>query len=124
LAGSEAGSLSLVMPSLIMQNVQNYIFGSDHGSSTVETYVNNVLAPFKHIRIVPSFSDQTARGGFRGAIEIDVSDRLHATIQKNFSLTEDTRVELEFKVSDDINVRGIKDERGDLGGELETRISF
>lgn len=124
LAGSEAGSLSLVMPSLIMQNVQNYIFGTDHGSSTVETYVNNVLAPFKHIRIVPSFSDQTARGGFRGAIEIDVSERLHATIQKNFSLTEDTRVELEFRVSDDINVRGIKDERGDLGGELETRVSF
>lgn len=124
LAGSEAGSLSLVMPSLIMQNVQNYIFGTEHGSSTVETYVNNVLAPFKHIRIVPSFSDQTARGGFRGAIEIDVSDRLHATIQKNFSLTEDTRVELEFNVSDDFNIRGIKDERGDLGGEIETRITF
>ncbi len=124
LAGSEAGSLSLVMPSLILQNLQNYIFGSDHGSSTVETYVNNVLAPFKHIRIVPSFSDQTARGGFRGAIEIDVSDRLHATIQKNFSLTEDTRVELEFRASDEINIRGIKDERGDLGGEVETRFSF
>lgn len=124
LAGSEEGSLSLVMPSLIMQNVQNLIFGSEHGASTIDTYVNNVLAPFKHIRIVPSFSDQTGRGGFRGAIEIDVSERLHAVIQKNFSLTEDTRVEVEYRLSDDFNVRGIKDERGDIGGEIETRFSF
>lgn len=124
LAGSKEGSLSLVMPSLIMQNVQNLIFGSDHGASTVDTYVNNVLAPFKHIRIVPGFSDQTARGGFRGSIEIDVSDRLHALVQKNFTLTEDTVVEVEYRLSDDITVRGLKDERFDVGAELEAKFSF
>ena len=38
-------------------------------------------------------------------------------IQKNFSLTEDTKFELEFLLSDDITLR-------DIGGEVEMRWKF
>ena len=64
------------------------------------------------------------RGGLRGAIEIDVNDQLHGLIQKNFSQPEDTKFELEYLFSDDITLRGIKDEHGDLGGEVEVRWKF
>ncbi len=124
LAGSEKGSFALVMPTLIMQNVQNIMFGPEQSSSKLETYFKNLLAPLRHIRIVPSFTDQSGRGGFRGAIEIDVNDQLHGVIQKNFSLPEDTKFEVEYDLSDDISLRGIKDERGDLGGEVEIRWKF
>ena len=121
LGGSETGSLSFVMPSLIMRNVQNLVFGSEQVSSGFEKYV---LSPLRYIRIVPIFTDQTGRGGFRGAIEIDVSDQLRAVIQKNFSLSEDTHFEVEYQVSDEISLRGLKDERGDIGGEIEIRFTF
>ena len=124
LAGSEEGSFTAVVPSLIMRNVQSLLFGSDQKPSRVESYLTHILKPFKHIRIVPSFNDQTARGGFRAALEIDVNDQLRASILKNFSLTEDTRIEIEYFLSDDIMVRGLKDERGDLSGELEVKWTF
>lgn len=74
-----------------------------------------------NVHLIPSFTDQTGRGGLRGGIEIDVNDRCRALIMKNFSLTEDTRFEVEYVVTDDITVRGIRDERRDVGTEVEMR---
>ncbi len=92
-------------------------------SNFLKPLLKPLLKPF-NIHLVPSFTDQTGRGGLRGAIEIDVNDRWRALIQKNFSLTEDTRFELEYLLSDDISLRGIRDERRDLGGEVEVRWKF
>lgn len=124
LAGSEEGSFPLVMPTLIMHNFQQLLFGPEPTESALERTFKNLLAPLKSISIVPSFDDQTGRGGLRGAIEIGVNERLSGKIQKNFSLSEDTRFEVEYLLSDDISIRGTKDERGDVGGELEMRWKF
>lgn len=126
LSGSEEGSFLFAMPSVVLHNIQKRIFAQEKSParSRLESYVKNFLEPFKHIRIVPRFVDQTGRGGFRGAIEINVSERLRAFIQKNFSLTEDTKLEVEYALSDDITFRAIRDERGDLGGEVEMRWKF
>ena len=124
LAGSEEGSLSLAMPALIMQKVQNVIFGPEQSALKLEGYFKSLLEPLKHIRFIPGFSDQSGRGGFRGSIEIDVNDQLRAMIQKNFSLTEDIKFEVEYFFSDDITIRGIRDERADFGGEIEMRWKF
>jgi hypothetical protein len=124
LAGSEKGSVALVMPTLVMQSVEHLLFGPEQSLSRLEGYFKRFLGPLRHIRFVPNFFDQTGRGGFRGAIEIDVSDRLQAVIQKNFSLSEDTRFEAEYTLSDDTTIRALKDERGDIGGEIEMRWKF
>lgn len=124
LAGSEEGSLSLAMPAMVMQQLQNVIFGPEQSASKLEGYFKSLLSPLKHIRFIPGFSDQSGRGGFRGTIEIDVNDQLRAMIQKNFSLSEDIKLEVEYFLSDDVTVRGIRDERGDFGGEVEMRWKF
>jgi len=41
--------------------------------------------------------------------------------KKNFSLQEDVLLELDYLLSDDVSVRGMRNERGDLGGEVEIR---
>jgi hypothetical protein len=76
------------------------------------------------VRIVPSFTDETGRGGLRAAIEIDVNDQLSAVIEKNFSLSEDVKFEIDYALSDDISLKGIQDERGDFGGEMEVKWKF
>ncbi len=124
LAGSEEGSLSLVVPSVIMQGMQNVLFGPEQSSSKLERYFKTLLGPLKHIRFVPKFFDPQGRGGFRGAIEIDVNDQLHGMIQRNFSLPEDIKLEVEYFFADDIAIRAIRDERGDFGGEVEMRWKF
>ena len=122
LVGSEEHSLNAMMPALIVQNLKNLIF-SNNQVSFFDKYFKPLLGTL-NINLVPSFTDQTGRGGLRGALEITVEDRWRAIIQKNFSLTEDTKFELEYLFSDDITFRAIRDERRDLGGEVEMRWKF
>jgi hypothetical protein len=119
LAGSEEESLNIVVPALIMRSVENVIFGSSYRSRN-----DSWLEPLKRIKFVPRFTDQTGRGGFKGALEIEVSKRLRAIIEKNFSLTEDVAFEVEYLVTDDVSVRASYDERGDVGAEVEMRFKF
>ena len=77
-----------------------------------------------NVNLKPNFSDQSGRGGLRGTLEIVVNDRWRALIEKNFSLTEDTHFELEYILSDDITFRIIRDERRDVGGEVEMKWKF
>ncbi len=122
LVGAEENSLNSMMPALIVHNLKSLIF-SNNQSSFFDKYFKPLLGTF-NINLVPSFTDQTGRGGLRGALEITVEDRWRAVIQKNFSLTEDTKFELEFLFSDDITFRAVRDERRDLGGEVEMRWKF
>jgi hypothetical protein len=119
--GTVEETLPGMVPVFVVHSLETLLFGSNQRVNNSDSFLKDSL---KKIRLVPRFSDQAGRGGVRGAIEIDVSDRLHAMIQKNFSLPEDTRFEVEYIISDDISVKGVKDERGDIGGELEMRFKF
>jgi hypothetical protein len=121
LAGAEEGSLSLLMPTLVVQNLQQVLFDTQQKKAPLNNYFKTLLKPLSRVRLVPSFIDETGRGGLRGAIEIEVSDELSAVIEKNFSLPEDTKIKIDYAISDDVSIRGIRDERGDLGSEVEFR---
>ncbi len=121
LAGSEEGSLSLAMPSMVMRQLENLVFGAEHPSS-LQHYLKALCKPFKHVRITPSLSDQTAEGrGVQGSVEIDINDRLRAKVRNNLQLSDITQLEVEYMLSDDVSVKALKDEQGNVGGELEMK---
>lgn len=122
IAGTHEHSLDAVIPALLMQNVTHYIFSS-HKSNFFERYIKPWMKQV-NVSLKPNFSDQSGRGGLRGILEVVVNDRWRAAIEKNFSLTEDTHFELEYIVSDDITLRVIRDERRDVGGEVEMKWKF
>lgn len=122
LVGSHEESLAMMAPALLVQNIKHALFGINE-PTVFEKYMQKIAKPL-NIHLVPSFIDQTGRGGLRGALEIEVNDRWRALIQKNFSLTEDTRFELDYLLSDDITIRTIRDERRDVGGEVEMKWTF
>jgi len=124
LTGAEEGSLSVMMPTLVIQNLQQSLFNSRASKSSLNNYFKSLLKPLSRVRLVPRFTEETGRGGLRGAIEIEVSDDLQATIEKNFSLTEDIAIKVDYSLSDEVSLRGIQDERGDLGSEMEVRWRF
>lgn len=124
LVGSPEESLNIVMPALVMQNLTNLVFSKDQSPLNLDRYFKTFLKPFKQVHLVPSFTDQTGRGGLRGAIEVDINDRWRALLQKNFNLSEDTKFELEYLLSDDVSVKGFRDERRDVGAEVEMRWKF
>jgi hypothetical protein len=123
LVGSEEESLGNMMPAIVMQNIKPLIFGAGQ-SKFMEKYFNVLLKPLQYIHFVPSFGDQTGRGGLRGKLEIDLNDRWRAMIQNNFNLSEDTRFEIEYMLSDDISLKAGRDEHRDVTGEIEMRWKF
>ncbi len=123
--GTEEQSLNVMAPALVMYNAQNFLFGQ---SSQYETMRNSLipawLRPFQRVNFIPRFADQTGRGGLKGVLEIEVNDRLRAAIEKNFSLSENASAEVEYLLSDDVSLKMNKDDRGDLGAEMEMRFKF
>ncbi len=120
LTGSVGESLSSMVPSILMRNIESIIFGATKQSKSA---IATLMQPFKRVHFIPSFTDQSEKGGIRGAIDIEISDYLHALFQKNFN-TEYTRIECEYIIGDDISLRAIKDERDDIGGEIEMRFAL
>ncbi len=121
-AGAHEESLDAVIPALLMQNVTNYLFSS-HKSNFFDHYIKPWMNQI-NVQLKPNFSDESGRGGLRGTLEIVVNERWRAMIEKNFSLTEDTHFELEYILSDDVTFRVIRDERRDVGGEVEMKWKF
>lgn len=123
LVGSEEESLGSMVPALVMQNIKPLVFGSEW-PTFIEKYFNVLLKPLQYVHFVPSFGNQTGRGGLRGTLEIDLNDRWRAMVQNNFNLSEDTRFEVEYMLSDDISLKGARDEHRDITGEVEMRWKF
>lgn len=124
LSGSENYKLQTDLLAMVEQNLYNVILGSKRILPESNNLLHKITKPFKYIQISPDFTDQSARGGIKGTININVNDQVKAQIQKNFNLQDDFSAQIEYMLSDDINVRAIKDQRGELGAEVELRVKF
>jgi hypothetical protein len=122
--GSEDGSLVVAMSGIVMDSVQQLLFGTSPEASATLRSLKALFKPIGSVRFMPSFTDESARGGLRGSLAIEVNDRLRGMIKQNFDLPQDTSLEVEYALSDDACVRGFKDERGDVGAELEASWKF
>jgi hypothetical protein len=122
--GSEDGSIYVAMSSYIMQSIKDLLFGPPDGTLTTLELLKNLFRPLGSVRFVPSFTDQSSRGGIRGSLAIEVNERLRGIIKQNFDLPQDVMLEVEYDLSDDARIRAIKDERGDLGAEIEASWKF
>jgi TamB, inner membrane protein subunit of TAM complex len=117
LTGAEDGPLYLAMPSLVMMHIESLLFGSDENLSKAQQFFKNVL---KHVKFIPSATEK----GMQGAIEVNFTDRLRAKAQNAFNLSDQTQLEVEYKVSDDMRIKAKRDDKGSLGGEIEMRWKF
>ena len=124
LIGSQDSSLSMVMPAMLMQKLHEIVFGPAISKSKLDVIFNRLLQSFKNVRIFPQFTNQTGRGGVRGVVEVDATDRLHGRIDSNLMQLEDTIFEADYLLTDDVTMRAIKDGPSTYGGEVEMRWKF
>lgn len=124
LTGSEQESFNIMVPSLVMRNVEAILLGPSKTLTQAPAALSSWLKPLEKVTFVPRFNDQTGRGGFKGVLEVEVSKRLRAVLEKDFSLAEDAAAEIEYLASDDVSFKINRDERGDIGAEVEMRFKF
>ncbi len=124
LVGSHDNSLSVIMPAVLMQKFHEIVFGPALSQSKLDIVFDKLLQSFKNVRVYPQFSNQAGRGGIRGIVEVDATERLHGRIDSNLMQLEDTSFEVDYVLTDDVTLRMMKDGPSSYGGEIETRWKF
>ncbi|MBA2307243.1 translocation/assembly module TamB domain-containing protein [Candidatus Dependentiae bacterium] len=121
LTGSEDASFYLAMSHVVMIHIKSILLGTPDRLSDAQKFFKSLLTPLSKVRIVPGLNEQKV---LEGAIEVDLTDRLRAKAQNNVHLSEDTKLEVEYALSDEVSVKAVRDQKGALGGELEMRWKF
>ncbi len=111
-AGSPETSLNTALPALITQTLTQ-LFSANH----VATKANR-------IKFVPHLTDPTGTTGIAGAIEIDFSDRFKAKVEKNLDLKENLAVEVDYALSDELDLKAFKDNKGQIGGHAQIKFKW
>lgn len=124
LAGSEHTTLQADLPAMLMQNLNHIFLGRKKHLPRASSIFEKLTRPLRYVQIAPNFTDQSARGGIKGIFSVDLNEQLHAQIQKNFNLQEDFSFYLQYLLSDDVNVKVVKDQRGEIGSEVEVRLKL
>jgi hypothetical protein len=123
LTGSEDTTLNILMPAFIIHNLKTTV--SNYGAQKPwGPIVKRIMKPFDHIRLIPSFTDQTGRNGMQAALEIDTGSRWKARVEKSLSSSEDTSFEVDYSITDNINARVARNKQGEMGTEVEMRWRF
>lgn len=119
IVGTEQESLSALMPALILNNLNDIVFGPKP-FSFVENYLQRFIKPLHNVHLVPSFTDPNGQG-LQATLEVEVGERWRAMAQKKLHSAERTHAEFEYAVADELAVRGIRSVNGDVRGEVELR---
>lgn len=121
--GSENTTIESNLSALLMKNISTLMFnGKKEKSSGV---VDKLLKTLKYIHISPDFSDAVNGGPVKGSISVNVKDKMRASIKKDItSQNDDFSAQLEYMLSDNINVKVARDQRGEVGSEVEFRLKL
>lgn len=123
-AGSEDTTLQAALPAMLMQHLHKILLGSKRHMPHGVSLIQRLTKPLQYVQITPNFTDQSGRGGIKGTVSVDLNDQFHAQIQKNFNLQDDFSFYLQYMLSDDISLRAVKDQRGEIGSEVEVRLKL
>ena len=117
LAGSSETSLNTILPTLITQQIKELVTQYNHHTSSI---IDNQT---KKITLTPRFSS-TRGTGLQGGIELDFGERLKAKIKKNIDLQENFALEVDYHMSDDLNIKAFKNEKGQMGGQASVKFRW
>ncbi len=124
LVGSENAKLQTDLFAMLEQNLHDIVLGSKDKLPKATTFLEKLTRPLKYVQIAPDFTDQSGRGGIKGTVSVNVNDQVRAQIQTNFDSPEDFGAQVEYLLADDVSVKGVKDQRGGLGAEVEVRFKL
>lgn len=123
-SGTENASLQTDLPVMIMQNLNTILLGHRKPYDKTSMLLDTLSKPLKYVQITPDFTDQSGRSSVRAQVSVPLGKQFKAQFQKNLTYDEDLSVEIDYLLSDDINLKLVKDHRGELGSEVEVRFKF
>ncbi len=120
--GSEKVTLQSDLPAMLLCNLDS-LFLNTQTSPKMNVFLDTLGKTFKYVQITPDLS-QASTSKVKGAISVNLTPQLRAQIQKSFDAEKDFSARLEYALSDNVNFSVVKDQRGELGSEVEFRLKL
>jgi len=127
--GSQNTALGCFFPNLFIQNLGSLLFGSASNSASRKNnyepteYIKQILKVLKNVRLVKVEREQTAEKG-QYVLELDMSDRLRATVTNDLNFEKPKQIGLEYDLSNGVTIKGSRDRDNNIGGKLELKWKF
>ncbi len=101
------------------------IISMKYNKSPIKKMVSKFMTPASYLKFGPSMPNSTE--GFApiaASVMIDLGDNLSATIEKDFSRTDDLRLNLEYLLSENLTMKVHRSLSGAVQGAVEMRFKF
>ena len=123
LSGSEYADINQQLPGLFLQNIHkmlNPAEQSEHGRSVLQPLLNSL----RYIQLLPYQDDLSSQKTVKARLNIDLGPHLRALVHKDIFGKEAVAMLVEYDVSDEFNVRLMRQSSGVVGAEAEIRFKF
>ncbi len=122
LTGSEQSSLQADLPAMLLQNLDVLVF-SNKKDGKGNALRDTLTKTFKYVQITPNLdANKTGRGALKGTISVNLTDQLRAKIDKDIDMQNNFSAQVEYLLSDNLNLKLVQELRGERGIELEFQV--
>lgn len=121
--GSENATLQADLPSMLLQNLDSILFATEK-ETTAGMVMDTITKTFKYVQITPNLTADPNKSILKGSFSLNLTDQLRAKIDKGLDLQENLSAQLEYMLTDDINLRFVGQQQGEIGSEIELRLKL
>ena len=123
LSGSEYADINQQLPGIFLQNIHKIL---TPGSQKADK--NTLLAPLisslRYVQLLPYQDNVSSEKTVKARLNIDLGPHLRALVHKDIFGKEAVALQVEYDVSDELNLRLLRQSSGQVGAEAEIRFKF
>ena len=123
LSGSEHADINQQLPGIFLQNIHKMLNPADQsgqGRSVWQPLLNSL----RYVQLLPYQDDLSSQKTVKARLNIDLGPHVRALLHKDIFGKEAVAMLVEYDVSEDLNVRLMRQSSGTLGAEAEIRFKF
>ncbi len=124
LSGSEHADINQQLPGIFLQNIHKMLNPADQSGEGRASVWQPLLNSLRYVQLVPYQDDLSSQKTVKARLNIDLGPHVRALLHKDIFSKEAVDMLVEYDVSEDLNVRLMRQSSGSLGAEAEIRFKF
>lgn len=123
LSGSEYSDINQQLPGIFLQNIHKMINPGLQGGEKGAIF-QPLVKSLRYIQLLPYQDSISSEKTVKARLNIDLGPHLRALVHKDIFGKEAVALQVEYDVSDELNLRLLRQSSGQVGAEAEIRFKF
>ncbi len=123
LSGSEYSDINQQLPGIFLQSIHKVIAPGEQ-SAEKSAFFQSLVKSLRYIQLLPYQDSISSQKTVKARLNIDLGPHLRALVHKDIFGKEAVALQVEYDVSDELNLRLLRQSSGQVGAEAEVRFKF